>query len=752
MNYKLVSLLSLFAVLLGGVAGYFLPDVMISIGFIGTLFVNGLQLLVFPVLLVFAIAGISQMKDRGKIRRSFGKTSLYVLTVSFTASLFGLLMSLLFQSGVGIDKAGAHIPEELIPMMNDFSVINVIGSMIPKSFFEASLTVKLFGLLLFAVLLGTALSKFKKSNKVVTDFFESSNETMNDILRYVQYIIPLGLFSLVGSSFAADGGHVSLMFSSLLMFSLLIIFSLSFFALVILPLGMRLYTHQSAYELFAQVLPALATAFATNSQAATLPVTKYCVDNDDIIDERAGAFVLPFGAIFNSCGTALFLAASSVFVAQMYDVSLTIMQMLGILFISTLISLIANFIPMTSLLILALVVSFSNLPIHVTAGLGLLILIEFLFSRIRTVVNVWADIVGTSILSETFDFKTVAVEGQPVRKSSNSERSTSPRQSRISRTKDSRFNDKRQDRDKKSENSRSKPNQRFDKRTANGSKPENRQSNPKGNDKPKVNEPSKPIRAEKPVKKDETKKKFEMPPVPYHVLENELKPKPKVEKQDSKPEKPAEVKSEKPVEIKQEKPVESNQNLKSKEEDSVIVKAKSALSQDTIRREREKISAQLESMRKREANITIEPIQESDIEPIKPAQTVENKTDNAKEKSESKPAVQPIPEPEVETAHKHTEIGQSTHVDFLAADFTKMSDSPEKRNGNTQSDTPLETVGVESQSSTSKVEYGRGRSKRSDKTKKDSGSDNQPAPDQNNPAEPEFSKEEMTFGRGRKKK
>lgn len=768
MNYKLVSLLSLFAILLGGVAGYFLPDVMISIGFIGTLFVNGLQLLVFPVLLVFAVAGISQMKDRGKIRRSFGKTSLYVLTVSFTASLFGLLMSMLFQSGVGIDKAGAHIPEELIPMMNDFSVISVIGSMIPKSFFEASLTVKLFGMLLFAVLLGTALSKFKKSNKVVTDFFASSNEIMNDLLRYIQYIIPIGLFSLVGTAFAVDGGHTSLMLSSLFMFSLLIIFSLSFFALVILPLGMRLYTNQSGYELFAQVVPALTTAFATNSQAATLPVTKYCVDNDDIIDERAGAFVLPFGAIFNSCGTALFLAASSVFVAQMYDVSLTIMQMLGILFVSTLISLIANFIPMTSLLILALVVSFSNLPIHVTAGLGLLVLLEFLFSRVRTVVNVWADIVGTSILSETFDFKTVAVARQPVKRSSSKDSRTAPRQPRNSRTKDARSNDRRQDRNKKSDNNRTKSRERYDKKNANGAKPDKRQTKPKVTDKPKAKETAKPVREEKPVQKTENKKKFEMPPVPYHLLENELKPKPKVEKEevkqekpaetkqlkpaDTNQEKPAETKQVKPVEVKPEKKVEAKKEVKTKEEDSVIVKAKSALSQDTIKREREKISAQLESMRKREANITIEPIEESEIEPVKPEQSAEKKTETVKDKSESKPAEQKTVTPEVETVEKPSTSNQSTHVDFLAADFTKIPDTPEKDNGNSQKDKPLEAVGVDSQSSSTKVEYGRGRSKKSEKAKKESATDKQPESDNSKPAEPEFSKEEMTFGRGRKKK
>ena len=87
MNYKLISIISLLALILGGIVGYFAPQFMISISSVGNILLNGLQLLVFPIIIVFVIHGFSLMRDYGKINRSVGKSFLY-----FTMEIFSMVV------------------------------------------------------------------------------------------------------------------------------------------------------------------------------------------------------------------------------------------------------------------------------------------------------------------------------------------------------------------------------------------------------------------------------------------------------------------------------------------------------------------------------------------------------------------------------------------------------------------------------------------------------------------------------------
>jgi Na+/H+-dicarboxylate symporter len=65
-------------------------------------------------------------------------------------------------------------------------------------------------------------------------------------------------------------------------------------------------------------------------RSAALPITLQCCDENVKIDPRISHFVIPLGTTINMDGTALFVAAASVFIAQMNEVSLAFSDYLTI--------------------------------------------------------------------------------------------------------------------------------------------------------------------------------------------------------------------------------------------------------------------------------------------------------------------------------------------------------------------------------------------------------------------------------------
>ena len=59
--------------------------------------------------------------------------------------------------------------------------------------------------------------------------------------------------------------------------------------------------------------------FATCSSVATIPVNLKCVKKLGVSDEIAN-FVIPFGAVMNMNGTAIYEAVAVIFTAQVYGI------------------------------------------------------------------------------------------------------------------------------------------------------------------------------------------------------------------------------------------------------------------------------------------------------------------------------------------------------------------------------------------------------------------------------------------------
>ncbi len=365
-----------------------------AVAWMGTVFLNALQILVIPLVLAAVISGVTSIGDIHHFGSVGGLTVAYYLSTTAVAVLIGLVVVNLIQPGasVGLETAG-ELPET-IAGKEGAGAEAFIDAILPPNLVAAAAETKLLPLILFALAFGVGLIAVGEPARPVAELFRGFNEVIMKLVLWLMYLAPLGILGLVasrlgeagggaglGRELAAVGWHVVTVLSGLALHFLVLILVL------VLIAGQGL-------SYLVTMLRAVLVALGTASSSATLPLTLEGV-RENGIDPRASRIILPLGATVNMDGTALYEACAVLFIAQAYGLDLTLAQQ-GIVFVTaTLAAIGAAGIPEAGLVTMVIVLNAVGLPLE---GIGLLLAVDWLLDRFRTATNVWGDAVGAAVL------------------------------------------------------------------------------------------------------------------------------------------------------------------------------------------------------------------------------------------------------------------------------------------------------------------------------------------------------------------
>ncbi len=386
---------------LGAVAGYYLGDFMLSIKFLGTIFLNGLKMVVVPLVVASMIVGVASLGDVRRLGRTSAKTLAFYLTTTGLSVFIGLLMVNIIRPGSGIENFGAFIPD-IVHESRGKTLIDVVTGLVPSNIFGAAANGQILPLIVFSLLFGGVLTAIGEKGRPVIAVFEGINEAMMKIVIIIIYFGPIGIFALIGGIVAENHNSLQQLASGMGWYFLTVVAGLTVHAVVVLPLILKLLGRKQPLSYFANMGQALATAFTTASSTASLPVTMECVEDKNGVDSRAASFVLPLGATINMDGTALYEAVAAMFIAQIYGVDLSLGSQIVVFLTATLASIGAAGIPHAGTVMMVIVLDAVGLPLE---GIGLIWAIDWFLDRCRTTVNVWGDSVGAAVIGETAEFR-----------------------------------------------------------------------------------------------------------------------------------------------------------------------------------------------------------------------------------------------------------------------------------------------------------------------------------------------------------
>ena len=399
--------LMLAGAILGGIAGFFIPEFMLSVSVIGQLFLNLLKIITIPLIISVIIVGIASLGDTRKIGRTTVISVLYFLSTSAIAIMVGIILVTLINPGSVVTHAGGYIPE-VVSDAKSFQFSDIFKAFIPSNILSSTAGGQYLGIIVLSLIFGTVLATMGRKAKVVLDFFTIITEVSLKAVYGILFIAPIGIFFLVGSAIAGNPESLTQITGNFSMLSLTLLTGFVVHGLIILPAILRVYGRKSPQVYAGNMSSALLTALGTSSSVATMPVTYSCVVEKSGVDSRAGSLVIPLGSFVNLNGTAMFLAIMTIFACQMFGVSLSIPNIIYIGLLSLVLSFCSAGVPGSSIFMMAILFNMMNLPNEAYAALGLLIAVDWLFDRGRTVLNVWGNAVGAAVIGEGFDFKTVS--------------------------------------------------------------------------------------------------------------------------------------------------------------------------------------------------------------------------------------------------------------------------------------------------------------------------------------------------------
>ena len=364
-------------------------------GFLGTLFLNALKMLIVPLIASSIIVGVAGIGSGGNLGRLGGRTMAFYLFSSTLAIIVGLVLVNAVQPGlVNGEPAGELMalsadPAEVAATVGDKDVGDLAGifiRMVPANIVKAAAEGEMLGLIFFCLLFGYFMTQLRKEHaQTMFSFWDSMFHVMMRMTEWVMKFAPLGVFGLVAKVVADTGFDAA---KPLLVFTGTVIVALAIHALVTLPLLVRFIGRVSPWRLARAVSPALLTAFSTSSSSATLPITIDCVENNVGVSNRTSSFVLSLGATVNMDGTALYECMAALFIAQAYGVDLSITQQVVVVVTALLTSIGVAGIPSASLVAIAIILTAVGLPIE---AIGLLFVFDRVLDMARTSVNVFGD-------------------------------------------------------------------------------------------------------------------------------------------------------------------------------------------------------------------------------------------------------------------------------------------------------------------------------------------------------------------------
>ncbi|XP_069737268.1 LOW QUALITY PROTEIN: excitatory amino acid transporter 3-like [Phaenicophaeus curvirostris] len=255
--------------------------------------------------------------------------------------------------------------------------------------------INVLGLVVFCIVFGVVIGKMGEKEQVLVDFSNVLNEATLKIVQIIIWYMPVGvMFLIAGKIIAVDNWEI---FHKLGLYMATVITGLAIHSCIVLLLIYLVIVRKNPYQFAMGMAQALLTALMISSSSATLPVTFRCAEEKNFVDKRITRFVLPVGATINMDGTALYEAVAAIFIAQLNDMKLDMGKIVTISATATVASIGAAGVPQAGLVTMVIVLSAVGLPAE---DITLIIAVDWLLDRFRTMVNVLGDAFGAGIVEK----------------------------------------------------------------------------------------------------------------------------------------------------------------------------------------------------------------------------------------------------------------------------------------------------------------------------------------------------------------
>lgn len=294
------SLILLLSIIIGGIVGITFGEEVTFLKPLGEIFINLMFTVLIPLIffsLASSVASIKSSKQFGKIVMSI---ILAFLFMSLIAAIYMLIITAFFPPGQGFTLKTA-LPA--LSSINSAPEEHSFLSLLTVSDFSTLFTRQsMLALMVFAVVMGCAVSVTGKAAQPFVDFLNAGMAVFMKMTTFVMYYAPIGFFAYFAVLVGSMGSQIvgSYVRIAVIYYCAAIVYfavGYTFFAWIA---GKR----NGIKILWKYALPPSITGFATCSSAASMPVSLEAAEKMEI-DSKIYKMVIPLGTIIHKQGSII---------------------------------------------------------------------------------------------------------------------------------------------------------------------------------------------------------------------------------------------------------------------------------------------------------------------------------------------------------------------------------------------------------------------------------------------------------------
>ena len=382
------------AMILGSIAGLLGGKTMVSLGFIGDIWLNCIKMIVIPMVICTIVSGIISQDSLTSLKRVSSRIIAYYIITTILACIVGIVVASIIQpghfanfSGLDTKKVTGEINITFAGFLKDLFSTNMIATFAKGNLVQT---------LVISILLGIAILKMKNQEHKATmkKVFEAANSMIFSLIGMIMQISPIGIFFLMGSSFGKYGAGI---FTSMAVLVLTYYAACLAHVLVVYGGFLMIFAHINPFRFIKDSAELWIYTLSTCSSIASIPINMKVAKKKFGIPDYISSFTIPLGSQMNTDGSVLLYSCVILFISQMIGHPMNIVQLVNTIFISTIMSMGGGGIPGSGIVKLMVVVQAVGLPIEVV---GVIAAFYRLFDMGTTTNNCIGDLVGTIIVGK----------------------------------------------------------------------------------------------------------------------------------------------------------------------------------------------------------------------------------------------------------------------------------------------------------------------------------------------------------------
>lgn len=387
----------LVAIVLGAVLGLVAPGAGASLEPVGTGFISLIQMLIAPVIFCTIVTGIASAGELASVGRVGLKALVYFEVLTTVALIIGLVVMDVAAPGTGVHADPAHIDvtgtaHTYLQQGASQHWYDFLVQIIPTSVVGAFTEGNVLQVLLISVLFAVSVKLLGERGAPLVRGIERVGEVVFGIVRLIMYVAPLGAFGAMAFTVGkfGTGTLASLLGVVLLFFGTGVFFSVVVLGLVARLCGIRVLA------LYRHFKDELLITLGTANYEAVMPRLMTKLVNLGC-PRRIVGLTVPSGYAFNGDGVCLYLGFAALYIAQAFDVNLSIWQQIGLLAVFMITSKGSAGVAGAGFVILAATLSTTAaVPV---AGIMLVLGVDRFLSTMRGLVSLTGQILGSIVVS-----------------------------------------------------------------------------------------------------------------------------------------------------------------------------------------------------------------------------------------------------------------------------------------------------------------------------------------------------------------